>query len=195
MVAAPQSLLAHFLPEWLAQQGWQERVQPYLRATGWVASDYFQALARAECDLAICYWPVGRCDLDIDTSSSTYRVIGQERLIPVTGLTSDGSPCTQLPGTRQQPVMIHSAKFGSIERFIGVLVEHYAGQFPVWLAPVQVLGVPVAEDFQPYLEDVLAQMRAQGIRTEIDASDDRFPKKIRNASKCMMRSARCNVRR
>ena len=86
-------------------------------------------------------------------------------------------------GTRQQPVMIHSAKFGSIERFIGVLVEHYAGQFPVWLAPVQVLGVPVAEDFQPYLEDVLAQMRAQGIRTEIDASDDRFPKKIRNASK------------
>ncbi|WP_374929394.1 threonine--tRNA ligase [Kytococcus sedentarius] len=86
-------------------------------------------------------------------------------------------------GTRQQPVMIHSAKFGSIERFIGVLVEHYAGQFPVWLAPVQVLGVPVAEDFQPYLEDVLAQMRAQGIRTDIDASDDRFPKKIRNASK------------
>ncbi|MFL0458947.1 threonine--tRNA ligase [Kytococcus sedentarius] len=86
-------------------------------------------------------------------------------------------------GTRQQPVMIHSAKFGSIERFIGVLVEHYAGQFPVWLAPVQVLGVPVAEDFQPYLKDVLAQMRAQGIRTEIDASDDRFPKKIRNASK------------
>ena len=86
-------------------------------------------------------------------------------------------------GTRQQPVMIHSAKFGSIERFIGVLVEHYAGQFPVWLAPVQVLGVPVAEDFQPYLEEVLAKMRAVGIRTDIDASDDRFPKKIRNASK------------
>ncbi len=79
-------------------------MQPYLRATGWVASDYFQALARAECDLAICYWPVGRCDLDIDTSACTYRVIGHERLIPMTGLKADGTPCAQLPGTRQQPV-------------------------------------------------------------------------------------------
>jgi DNA-binding transcriptional LysR family regulator len=104
MVAAPQSLLAHFLPEWLTQLGWQDRMQPYLRATGWVASDYFQALARAECDLAICYWPVGRCDLDIDTSACTYRVIGHERLIPMTGLKADGTPCAQLPGTRQQPV-------------------------------------------------------------------------------------------
>ena len=104
MVAAPQSLLAHFLPEWLTQLGWQDRMQPYLRATGWVASDYFQALARAECDLAICYWPIGRCDLDIDTSACTYRVIGHERLIPMTGLKADGTPCAQLPGTRQQPV-------------------------------------------------------------------------------------------
>lgn len=86
-------------------------------------------------------------------------------------------------GSRQEPVMIHSAKFGSIERFIGVLVEHYAGAFPVWLSPVQVLGVPVAEEFDEYLRGVLGTMRAAGIRTELDASDDRFPKKIRNASK------------
>ncbi|WP_114907609.1 threonine--tRNA ligase [Ornithinimicrobium murale] len=86
-------------------------------------------------------------------------------------------------GTRQQPVMIHSAKFGSIERFIGVLVEHYAGMFPPWLAPVQVLGVPVAEEFDGYLKEVEAQLLAAGIRVELDLSDDRFPKKIRNASK------------
>jgi threonyl-tRNA synthetase len=79
--------------------------------------------------------------------------------------------------------MIHSAKFGSIERFFGVLVEHYAGAFPVWLSPVQALGIPVAEEFDEYLGGVLARMRAAGIRTELDASDDRFPKKIRNASK------------
>jgi threonyl-tRNA synthetase len=86
-------------------------------------------------------------------------------------------------GSRQQPVMIHSAKFGSIERFIGVLVEHYAGAFPVWLSPVQVLGVPVAEEYHDYLGEVLADLARQGVRVEMDASDDRFPKKIRNASK------------
>ncbi|WP_462417438.1 threonine--tRNA ligase [Kytococcus sp. Marseille-QA3725] len=86
-------------------------------------------------------------------------------------------------GGRERPVMIHSAKFGSIERFIGVLIEHYAGAFPVWLAPVQVLGVPVAGEFTEYLQDVLDQMAAEGIRVELDAGDDRFPKKIRNASK------------
>ncbi|HET7397523.1 MAG TPA: threonine--tRNA ligase [Intrasporangium sp.] len=86
-------------------------------------------------------------------------------------------------GSRQQPVMIHSAKFGSIERFLGVLVEHYAGAFPVWLSPVQVLGVPVAEEYAGYLGDVLERMRARGVRVELDASDDRFPKKIRNASR------------
>ncbi|MGW5237928.1 threonine--tRNA ligase [Monashia sp. NPDC004114] len=86
-------------------------------------------------------------------------------------------------GSRQQPVMIHSAKFGSIERFLGVLVEHYAGAFPVWLSPVQVLGVPVADDFADYLGEVLDRLKRRGVRVELDASDDRFPKKIRNASK------------
>jgi threonyl-tRNA synthetase len=86
-------------------------------------------------------------------------------------------------GSRQRPVMIHSAKFGSIERFIGVLVEHYAGAFPVWLSPVQVLGVPVADEYADYLQEVLDRLRRKGVRVELDASDDRFPKKIRNASK------------
>ncbi|MER7070482.1 threonine--tRNA ligase [Terrabacter sp. NPDC000476] len=86
-------------------------------------------------------------------------------------------------GSRQQPVMIHSAKFGSIERFLGVLVEHYAGAFPVWLSPVQALGVPVAEDYADYLAEVLNRLKRKGVRVELDASDDRFPKKIRNASK------------
>jgi threonyl-tRNA synthetase len=86
-------------------------------------------------------------------------------------------------GSRQQPVMIHSAKFGSLERFFGVLVEHYAGAFPPWLSPVQVLGIPVAEEFSAYLHDVADRLRRKGIRVEIDDSDDRFPKKIRNASK------------
>ncbi len=85
-------------------------------------------------------------------------------------------------GSRQRPVMIHRALFGSIERFFAVLTEHYAGAFPAWLAPVQVLAVPVAEPFVEYLEDVVAQLRARGIRAEVDHSDDRFAKKIRNAS-------------
>ncbi len=84
-------------------------------------------------------------------------------------------------GTRQQPVMIHSAKFGSIERFIGVLVEHYAGAFPPWLAPVQVQGIPIAERHNDYLFDIAKQMKAQGLRVEVDESDDRMQKKIRNA--------------
>jgi threonyl-tRNA synthetase len=86
-------------------------------------------------------------------------------------------------GSRQQPVMIHSAKFGSIERFIGVLVEHYAGAFPAWLSPVQVIGIPVHEDFNGYLQDVAAKLKSQGIRVEVDVSDDRMQKKIRNAQK------------
>jgi threonyl-tRNA synthetase len=84
-------------------------------------------------------------------------------------------------GSRQQPVMIHSAKFGSIERFLGVLVEHYAGAFPPWLAPVQVQAIPVADTFTDYLRDVAGQLRRAGIRVEVDESDDRMQKKIRNA--------------
>jgi threonyl-tRNA synthetase len=84
-------------------------------------------------------------------------------------------------GTRQRPVMIHRALFGSIERFFGVLTEHYAGAFPPWLAPVQVRAIPVADAFTPYLEKVVAQMRSAGIRVDIDASDDRMQKKVRNA--------------
>jgi len=86
-------------------------------------------------------------------------------------------------GTRQRPVMIHRALFGSIERFFAILTEHYAGSFPAWLAPVQVLAVPVAEPFNDYLQAIVDRLRAEGIRAEIDASDERFPKKIRNASK------------
>ncbi|WP_040160748.1 threonine--tRNA ligase [Mobilicoccus massiliensis] len=86
-------------------------------------------------------------------------------------------------GSRQRPVMIHAAKFGSIERFMGVLVEHYAGAFPVWLSPVQVTAVPVAEEYNEYLFDVADRLKAAGVRVEVDISDDRFPKKIRNASK------------
>jgi threonyl-tRNA synthetase len=94
-----------------------------------------------------------------------------------------GLEYTAADGSRQQPVMIHSAKFGSIERFFGVLTEHYAGAFPPWLAPVQVVGVPVAEAYVEYLEGVARQLTAQGIRVEVDDSDDRMQKKIRNASK------------
>ena len=84
-------------------------------------------------------------------------------------------------GSRQRPVMIHRALFGSIERFFGVLTEHYAGAFPPWLAPVQAIGIPVAEEFDGYLADVMGQMRKAGIRTELDSSDDRMQKKVRNA--------------
>jgi threonyl-tRNA synthetase len=86
-------------------------------------------------------------------------------------------------GTRQQPVMIHSAKFGSIERFIGVLVEHYAGAFPPWLAPVQVVGIPITDEHVPYLHEVASKLAARGIRVEVDESDDRMQKKIRTAQK------------
>jgi len=84
-------------------------------------------------------------------------------------------------GTRQQPVMIHSAKFGSIERFIGVLTEHYAGAFPAWLAPVQVIAIPVSEEQIDYLHTVADLLRKRGIRVEVDSADDRMQKKIRNA--------------
>ncbi len=79
--------------------------------------------------------------------------------------------------------MIHRALFGSIERFFAVLLEHYAGAFPAWLAPVQVLGVPVADEFAPHLQKFIASLEEETVRCEIDLSDDRFGKKIRNASK------------
>ena len=86
-------------------------------------------------------------------------------------------------GSRQQPIMIHRALFGSVERFLGVLTEHYAGAFPPWLAPVQVVGIPIADAHAGYLEDVVARLRAAGIRAEVDTGDDRMQKKIRNAQR------------
>jgi threonyl-tRNA synthetase len=87
---------------------------------------------------------------------------------------------TAADGSRQRPVLIHRALFGSIERFFGVLTEHYAGAFPAWLAPVQAVGVPVADAHVPYLEDIAAQLRSRGVRIEVDSSDDRMAKKIVN---------------
>jgi threonyl-tRNA synthetase len=87
---------------------------------------------------------------------------------------------TAADGTRQRPVMIHRALFGSIERFFGILTEHYAGAFPAWLAPVQVVAIPVADSHVHYLEDVAAQLKSRGVRVEVDSSDDRMAKKIVN---------------
>ena len=86
-------------------------------------------------------------------------------------------------GSRQRPIMIHRALFGSIERFFGVLTEHYAGHFPPWLAPLQVVGIPVADEFNEYLYDIADALRARGVRVTVDASDDRMQKKIRNHTK------------
>ena len=87
---------------------------------------------------------------------------------------------TASDGSRQRPVLIHRALFGSIERFFGVLTEHYAGAFPAWLAPVQVVGIPVADEHIAYLEDLAAQLKSHGVRVEVDSSDDRMAKKIVN---------------
>jgi len=86
-------------------------------------------------------------------------------------------------GSRQRPIMIHRALFGSVERFFAVLTEHYAGAFPPWLAPVQVIGIPVADEYNDYLFDITERLKAKRIRVEVDTSDDRFPKKIRTAQK------------
>jgi threonyl-tRNA synthetase len=86
-------------------------------------------------------------------------------------------------GSRQTPVMIHRALFGSVERFFGILLEHYAGALPPWLSPVQVVGIPIADDHVPHLEKVAAKLRERGIRVEVDAADDRMQKKIRTAQK------------
>ena len=86
-------------------------------------------------------------------------------------------------GTRQRPIMIHRALLGSMERFFAILLEHYAGAFPAWLAPEQVVGIPVAEEFADYLTGVIDQLRARGVRAHVDDSDDRMPKKIRTHTK------------
>ncbi|GGM91523.1 threonine--tRNA ligase [Thermopolyspora flexuosa] len=86
-------------------------------------------------------------------------------------------------GTRRRPYMIHRALFGSVERFFAILLEHYAGALPPWLAPVQVVGIPIADEHVPHLERVVARLREKGIRAEVDASADRMQKKIRNAQK------------
>jgi threonyl-tRNA synthetase len=90
-----------------------------------------------------------------------------------------GLEYTAPDGTKQQPIMIHRALFGSIERFFAVLLEHYAGAFPVWLAPVQAVGIPVADEYAEYLGGVIQRLRADGVRADLDVSDDRMQKKIR----------------
>ncbi|MFF8033255.1 MULTISPECIES: threonine--tRNA ligase [unclassified Streptomyces] len=94
-----------------------------------------------------------------------------------------GLEYTAADGSRQQPVMLHRALFGSIERFFGVLLEHYAGAFPAWLAPVQALGIPIGDAHVPYLQEFAEKARAAGLRVDVDASSDRMQKKIRNAQK------------
>jgi len=91
-----------------------------------------------------------------------------------------GLEFTDRDGQKKRPIMIHRALFGSIERFFAILLEHYAGDFPLWLSPVQVVGVPVAEEYAEYLDDAIAAFRAVGVRAEVDHSDDRMQKKIRN---------------
>jgi threonyl-tRNA synthetase len=90
---------------------------------------------------------------------------------------------TAADGTRKQPAMIHRALLGSIERFFAILLEHYAGAFPVWLSPVQVVGIPVADNYGPFLDDVISRLKARGVRAEVDHSDDRMQKKIRTHTK------------
>jgi threonyl-tRNA synthetase len=85
-------------------------------------------------------------------------------------------------GNKHRPVMIHRALFGSIERFFGVLTEHYAGAFPLWLSPVQAVGIAVAAEYEGYLAGVASQLRSAGVRVDLDSSDDRMQKKIRNAT-------------
>ena len=85
--------------------------------------------------------------------------------------------------------MIHRALLGSIERFFAILLEHYAGAFPVWLSPVQVVGIPVAEEYADYLGEIIDRLRDDGVRAELDGSDDRMQKKIRNHTKARCRSS------
>lgn len=104
VMAAPQSVLSYLMPSWLERHGLQQRVEPYLRATGWLLADYFQALDRDECDLALCYWPRGRCPLDIDITDYESLRIGEEILVPTCAADADGLPRYSLPGSRRQPL-------------------------------------------------------------------------------------------
>jgi threonyl-tRNA synthetase len=90
---------------------------------------------------------------------------------------------TGADGSRHRPAMIHRALLGSVERFFAILLEHYAGAFPVWLSPVQVMGIPVAEEYAPYLDEIAAKLKGRGVRVQVDHSDDRMPKKIRTHTK------------
>ncbi|WP_163575774.1 LysR family transcriptional regulator [Halomonas faecis] len=106
-LAAPQSLLIHFVPHWLAQWGTSSPVTPYLRATGWLVDDYFRALAREECDLVLCYWPPTPCGVEPDTEDFPSRLLGQERLIPVSLPEANGRPRFALEGASRLPLIAY----------------------------------------------------------------------------------------
>ncbi|WP_158773781.1 LysR family transcriptional regulator [Cobetia sp. L2A1] len=103
-LAAPQSLISQFLPQWLDNYQLREQVLPYLRATGWLAADYFHGLDRGECDLAMCYWPQARLDLGFELEHYRYLILGEETFIPVCAPHADGTPRYALPGTRRSPL-------------------------------------------------------------------------------------------
>ncbi|WP_110656105.1 LysR family transcriptional regulator [Salinicola halimionae] len=103
-LAAPQSLVTHFVPAWLEANAISQQVEPYLRATGWLIEDYFHALERGEVDLALCYWPQGRTALDLDLTGVRYLEIGEERLVPVSVANPDGQPRYALPGDKRSPL-------------------------------------------------------------------------------------------
>jgi len=86
-------------------------------------------------------------------------------------------------GSRKRPVMIHRAPFGSLERLIGILIEEYAGDFPLWLAPIQIRLLSVKDEFLPFMQNVVKEMKLLGIRAEVDTSGERLGKQIRNAEK------------
>ncbi len=144
---------------WRPSRGWSScRIRAARRTT----------VPRSRCRRATPSAAPGRCRRSSTTSTSPRPRASAWSTRPPTARGSE-------------PVMIHSAKFGSIERFIGVLTEHYAGAFPPWLSPVQVTAIPIAERHNDYLWDLAGRMKAQGLRVEVDDSDDRMQKKIRNA--------------
>ncbi|MBB3140935.1 LysR family transcriptional regulator [Halomonas organivorans] len=131
-LAAPQSLLANFLPEWLAGFASAPPVVPYLRATGWLVDDYFQALRRNECDLALCYWPAGACSLSFDTEGLDVVTLGEERLVPVSQPDADGRPRFSLEdaGRRPLPLIAYHPR-GLIDQSIRAHLEGL-GEIPTF---------------------------------------------------------------